>query len=76
MTTIHKVALNNLSPATVYHYRVRERDEANNLYIGPDHTFSTSPLPEGVILPGTNPVSKEGIVLTPWGGTSRQWEHS
>ncbi len=37
----HSAALNNLSPNTTYHYRVRSSDEFGNVAYSPDETFTT-----------------------------------
>jgi chitodextrinase len=42
--TSHVVALQGLTPATVYEYHVRSRDAADNLSVSsPDKTFTTNP---------------------------------
>ncbi len=40
--TSHSVALIGLSPATLYHYRVKSRDAAGSLATSADFTFTTS----------------------------------
>jgi hypothetical protein len=40
--TSHSVALSGLSPATLYHYRVKSRDAAGNLATSADFVFTTS----------------------------------
>lgn len=42
MSTTHSVALSNLTPETVYHYRVWSRDAGGNLSGSGDLTFTTS----------------------------------
>ncbi|MDZ7309225.1 MAG: DUF4038 domain-containing protein, partial [candidate division KSB1 bacterium] len=41
LRTSHAVALTNLNPGTLYHYRVRSRDAAGNLAVSRDSTFRT-----------------------------------
>ena len=41
LSTSHSRTLTNLSPATLYHYRVRSRDAAGNLAVSGDNTFTT-----------------------------------
>ncbi|HEY3062619.1 MAG TPA: DUF4082 domain-containing protein, partial [Chloroflexota bacterium] len=43
-TKTHTVTLNNLSPSTTYHYRVKSKDAAGNLATSADQTFVTSDL--------------------------------
>jgi hypothetical protein len=42
MTTTHNVTLSGLTAGSLYHYRVKSRDAANNLATGPDQTFTTA----------------------------------
>jgi hypothetical protein len=42
LVTAHSVTLIGLSPATLYHYRVKSRDGAGNLATSADFTFTTS----------------------------------
>ncbi len=44
LVTAHSVALANLNPSTLYHYRVRSRDAAGNLALSEDFTFQTGVL--------------------------------
>lgn len=44
-TTSHTVIVSDLSPNTIYHYRVRSIDTAGNESISVDHTFTTLALP-------------------------------
>ena len=41
MVTTHSVNLSNLSADTIYHYRVKSRDQAGNLATSGDFTFTT-----------------------------------
>jgi hypothetical protein len=41
MVTAHALSLSNLSPGTVYHYRVRSKDAAGNSATSSDRTFTT-----------------------------------
>ncbi|KND48701.1 MAG: penicillin-resistant dd-carboxypeptidase-like protein [Parcubacteria bacterium C7867-003] len=41
LATSHSVTLTNLSPETVYHYRIRSTDESGNLTLSNDKTFTT-----------------------------------
>jgi len=45
LVTSHNVALGDLEPNTVYHYRVKTRDGSNNLATSTDYTFTTLFLP-------------------------------
>ncbi len=58
MTLAHTVLLSGLTPGTLYHFRVRSKDAANNEGLGLDATFTTQPLPS-VATP----------TITPAGGT-------
>ncbi len=40
----HSVVINGLLPGTTYHYRVRSADDAGNMSLGSDATFTTSAL--------------------------------
>ncbi len=42
LTTAHSVPLSQLSPATLYHYRVKSRNSAGNQSTSSDFSFSTS----------------------------------
>ncbi|MCR4283820.1 MAG: chitobiase/beta-hexosaminidase C-terminal domain-containing protein [Parcubacteria group bacterium] len=46
LTTTHSQTLNNLSPSTLYHYRVRSVDASGNNSISTDQTFTTSGVPD------------------------------
>ena len=46
LVTSHAVNLAALTPATLYHYRVKSRDAAGNLATGTDHSFTTSAAPD------------------------------
>ncbi len=52
LLTSHSLAVNGLSPSTLYHYRVRSRDAAGNLATSTDHTFTTG-ASTGLLGPGT-----------------------
>ncbi len=57
LSLTHSVTLNNLSPDTEYHYRIRTADEVGNTTISPDNTFTTASLISGQInltVPETN----------------------
>lgn len=45
LVTGHSIALNGLSPATTYHYRVSSRDAAGNSASSGDYTFTTTTAP-------------------------------
>jgi Concanavalin A-like lectin/glucanases superfamily/Purple acid Phosphatase, N-terminal domain/Protein of unknown function (DUF1565) len=45
LTTVHSVALSNLTASTLYHYRVASADSAGRLTLSPDATFTTGVLP-------------------------------
>jgi len=47
LTLVHSVTLANLTPNTLYHYRVRSSDEVGNVAVSSDNTFTTNAL--GVI---------------------------
>ncbi|MFH1101550.1 MAG: PGF-pre-PGF domain-containing protein [Methanobacteriota archaeon] len=40
--TSHSVSLTSLTPGTTYHYRVKSRDQADNLGTSTDYTFATT----------------------------------
>ena len=42
LTTVHQVGLTGLTPATLYHYRVRSRDGNGTLAVSNDLTFTTT----------------------------------
>ncbi len=42
LVTSHSATLSNLTPGTLYHYRVRSRDAASNLGMSQDNTFTTT----------------------------------
>ena len=42
LVTSHSQALQNLSPLTTYHYRVKSKDAAGNLTVSQDYTVTTS----------------------------------
>ena len=50
LVTSHSVSLTGLSFSTAYHYRVKSRDEAGNLSISGDLTFTTLP-PQDITSP-------------------------
>jgi hypothetical protein len=50
LTTNHVQALANLSPGSLYHYRVISTDASSNRTVSPDSTFSTSPAPGPAVL--------------------------
>lgn len=45
LVTSHSAGLSGLSSSTTYHYRVRSRDQAGNLTVSGDNTFTTSSTP-------------------------------
>jgi len=49
MTEDHEIALNNLSPATTYHYRVVSIDLTGNRAAGSDATFNTTTASQGAV---------------------------
>jgi len=55
LTTSHNVNLTGLTANTLYHYKVKSKDVANNPAVSSDHTFTT--LEEGIIPPSTSTVS-------------------
>ena len=59
----HSINLSNLSPSTLYHYRVMSRDAAGNLSISADYTFTTG-------TPSTGSVVQSGSVTIPSGSQS------
>ncbi|MBI3607353.1 MAG: fibronectin type III domain-containing protein [Nitrospirae bacterium] len=62
--TSHAVGLTGLSEATLYHYRVRSRDQAGNMAVSGDFTFTpdgTPPNPPSNLL--ATPVSGSQITL-------------
>ncbi|MEK7584068.1 MAG: fibronectin type III domain-containing protein, partial [Patescibacteria group bacterium] len=61
----HSVSLANLSPNTLYHYRVKSRDAAGNLAVSSDATFTT--LSAGVDT--SAPTIPLGLTATPISGS-------
>jgi hypothetical protein len=57
MDTDHQLNLFGLTPSTLYHYRVKSKDETGNMSTSGDQTFSTlkSGTPAPVPPPGPNP---------------------
>ena len=49
--TFHSQNISNLTPGTLYHYRIKSKDAANNLATSADRTFTTT----GGITPTTRP---------------------
>jgi PKD repeat protein len=45
LKTLHSVSITGLSSYTIYHFRVRSKDGANNESLSGDFTFTTSDLP-------------------------------
>jgi len=62
LVTFHKVALNNLSPSTKYHYRVRSKDAFGNEAISGDFVFVTLKEPPADSPPQISDVQAEAIV--------------
>jgi parallel beta-helix repeat protein len=56
LTNDHTVSLQGLAPATLYHYRLRSRDESGNLALSDDFTFSTNS-------PGSGPFTIFGFAV-------------
>ncbi|TAK08866.1 MAG: hypothetical protein EPO39_03635, partial [Candidatus Manganitrophaceae bacterium] len=52
LATVHSQTLTNLTPATLYHYRVLSRDAAGNLATSADNTFTTAPDTTSPSVPG------------------------
>jgi phosphodiesterase/alkaline phosphatase D-like protein len=46
LVTAHSQTVSGLQASTVYHYRIRSADAANNLAISGDNTFTTSAAPD------------------------------
>jgi Purple acid Phosphatase, N-terminal domain len=60
MVMSHSVVVSGLSASTLYHYRVKSKDAANNQATGSDNTFTTSSdgsPPSGWALPALDPDS-------------------
>ena len=75
LVTSHSATLSNLSPGSLYHYRVAARDASGNITVSGDFTFSTKPggetteaQPEDVIWSGLFNVTDNGNSLTKTGG--------
>lgn len=60
LVTNHSASLSGLSAATLYHYRVRSRDAAQNLAMSADFTFTT-PAASDTTPPTISSVSASGI---------------
>jgi beta-lactamase superfamily II metal-dependent hydrolase len=72
MVTSHSVSLTGLSASTLYHYRVKSTDAANNTATSTDYTFTTLTPPVSKLIESftdgnftANPV---------WGGTTTNWQ--
>ncbi|MFV1952106.1 MAG: fibronectin type III domain-containing protein [Nitrospinota bacterium] len=55
LTLSHTLILTDLTPSTLYHFRVRSQDEAGNLAISGDYTFT-------IFTPGSIIIRDDGIV--------------
>jgi glucose/arabinose dehydrogenase len=62
LTTAHSQVLTSLTPATLYHYRVKSKDAAGNLTTSADFTFTTA-VPD-TVPPVISAVSSTGITAT------------
>ncbi len=58
LLTSHSVALDGLTPATMYHYRVYSQDAAGNRAVSGDYTFATPALPD------TTPPTISGVTVS------------
>jgi type VI protein secretion system component Hcp len=63
LVTSHSQALTGLAAGTLYHYRVKSKDAANNLATSPDYTFTTT-TPVDTTPPSITAVSSSGITGT------------
>jgi phosphodiesterase/alkaline phosphatase D-like protein len=66
--TSHTQSIGNLTPGTLYHYRVRSRDAAGNLAMSADYTFTTAagsdttpPVITGI---GTSAISASSTIIS------------
>src|SRR5258705_7342248 len=61
--TSHSVALSGLAASTLYHYRVRSSDPANNLALSSDQTFTTL-APADTTPPVISGVASSGVTAS------------
>jgi hypothetical protein len=62
LVTYHKVTLHNLTPATLYHYRVKSKDGLGNEAVSRNFTFATLKEPPRDAPPQISDVEAEAIV--------------
>jgi len=58
LVTAHSTNLTSLLPGTLYHYRVTSRDEAGNVTVSTDRTFTTSSIPTYI----SADINQDGVV--------------
>jgi beta-lactamase superfamily II metal-dependent hydrolase len=72
MVTSHSVSLTGLSASTLYHYRVKSTDAANNTATSSDYTFTTSAPPVSKLIES---FTDGNFTANPaWGGTTTNWQ--
>jgi|GEM_PF-1975065 len=69
LVTAHSQAITDLTASTLYHYRVRSRDEAGNEAISPDFTLTTAAPPD-TTPPVISGVTSNGITAS---GATISW---
>jgi beta-lactamase superfamily II metal-dependent hydrolase len=71
MVTSHSVSLTSLTASTLYHYRVKSTDAANNTATSTDYTFTTSAPPVPKLI---DSFADGNFTASPvWGGTTTTW---
>jgi beta-lactamase superfamily II metal-dependent hydrolase len=71
MVTSHSVSLSGLSASTLYHYRVKSTDAANNAATSTNYTFTTLAPPVSKLIES---FTDGNFTASPvWGGTTTTW---
>jgi len=70
MVTSHGYTLTGLQPSTLYHYRVKSRNNVNLTGVSPDFTFSTTEDTSGFTLTVAKSGNGSGSVIAPLAGIS------
>lgn len=73
LVTSHSVNITSLSAGTTYHYRVRSIDEAGNLQVSSDNTFTTSSssyVPADINMDGSVNILDVSMLIAKWNQTT------